>query len=178
MDIIVNVNNKNLDSNKLYKELVQKQIKISNNKLSIQDIKRINKNLTNSIFSITECSIWNGYITNLNNNNRGTYINFYFKKKKVALHRLLYNNYVSILNNDEYIKYTCINKGKCCNINHMKKYKYNKPKKKNILQKIGDKHLNKIENIIKKKQKKQKKNNSKNTLINTKKNIKINFSGN
>ena len=136
MDLIINTNsNKVNNNNKLYKELINKQIKVSNtNKLSIQDIKRITKNLNMSIFNLTDCSIWNGYITNLNNNKRGTYINFYFKKKKVTLHRLLYNNYVSELESDEYIKFTCKNKGKCCNINHMKKYKYNNPKKKNILQ--------------------------------------------
>ncbi len=33
------------------------------------------------------------------------------------------------LSNNEYIKYTCKNKGKCCNINHIKKIKYNKKKK-------------------------------------------------
>lgn len=171
--MIVNVNNKNQDANSIYKELIQKQLKIKEDKLSLQDIKRVSKNLSKSIFNLTECSIWNGYITNLHNENRGTYINFYFKKKKVALHRLLYNNYVSKLDKNEYIKYTCSNKGKCCNVNHMKKYKYNKPKKKNILQKIGDTHIHNIENIMKKKQKKSK---QKDTLINTKKNIKINFS--
>ena len=54
----------------------------------------------------------------------------------------------------------------------MKKYKYNNPKKKNILQRIGDKHLNKINNIINNKRKSLKNN----TLINKKKEIKINFS--
>lgn len=173
MDLIINTNNKIFSNNKIYKELINKQIKVSNsNKLSTQDIKRIAKNLNMSIFNPTDCCIWNGYITNVNNNKRGTYINFYFKKKKVTLHRLLYNNYISELSKDEYIKFTCKNKGKCCNINHMKKYKYNNPKKKNILQKIGDKHLNKMKNIIDNKKKSLKKN----TFINKKKKIEINFS--
>ena len=174
MDLIININKNIEDKNKIFKELIAKQIKVNNcNKLSVQDIKRISKNIVTSIFNLNECSIWDGYITNLNVKNRGTYINFYFKKKKVALHRLLYNNYVSVLNKDEYIKYTCENKGKCCNINHMKKYKYNKPKVDNILKKIGDKHINKISNIIKNKNKKI----NKKTFINKKENIKINFSG-
>jgi hypothetical protein len=174
MDLIININKNIEDKNKIFKELIAKQIKVKNiNKLSVQDIKRISKNIITSIFNLNECSIWDGYITNLNVKNRGTYINFYFKKKKVALHRLLYNNYVSVLNKDEYIKYTCENKGKCCNINHMKKYKYNKPKVDNILKKIGDKHINKISNIIKNKNKKI----NKKTFINKKENIKINFSG-
>ena len=174
MDLIININKNIEDKNNIFKELIAKQIKVNNsNKLSVQDIKRISKNIVTSIFNLNECSIWDGYITNLNVKNRGTYINFYFKKKKVALHRLLYNNYVSVLNKDEYIKYTCENKGKCCNINHMKKYKYNKPKVDNILKKIGDKHINKISNIIKNKNKKI----NKKTFINKKENIKINFSG-
>ena len=174
MDLIININKNIEDKNKIFKELIAKQIKVNNiNKLSVQDIKRISKNITISIFSLNECSIWDGYITNLNVKNRGTYINFYFKKKKVALHRLLYNNYVTVLNKDEYIKYTCENKGKCCNINHMKKYKYNKPKVDNILKKIGDKHINKMNSIIKNKNKKI----NKKTFINKKEKIKINFSG-
>ena len=174
MDLIININKNIEDKNKIFKELIAKQIKVNNiNKLSVQDIKRISKNITISIFNLNECSIWDGYITNLNVKNRGTYINFYFKKKKVALHRLLYNNYVTVLNKDEYIKYTCENKGKCCNINHMKKYKYNKPKVDNILKKIGDKHINKMNSIIKNKNKKI----NKKTFINKKEKIKINFSG-
>ena len=171
MDFVININNKKSDINQLYKDMIAKQLNISNyNKLSTQDIQRITKNLNNSIFNKNDCSIWNGYITNLNNKNRGTYINFYFKKKKVALHRLLYNNYVCELNKDEYIKFTCDNKGKCCNINHMKKFKYNYKKKKDILSKIGDKHLNKINKIIENKKKKI------NTIVNKKKTTEINFS--
>jgi len=44
----------------------------------------------------------------------------------VALHRLLYINYVGELDDDEYIKYVCMNKGRCCNIHHIKKFKYDK----------------------------------------------------
>ena len=52
--------------------------------------------------------------------------NFYFKdKKKVALHRLLYANFKGEISMKDYIKYSCPNKGKCCNINHMVKFEYN-----------------------------------------------------
>lgn len=51
-------------------------------------------------------------------------------KVKAALHRLLYSNFVDHLSEDEYLKFTCDNKGKCCNIYHMKKFKYTKPIKK------------------------------------------------
>ena len=83
-----------------------------------------------SIFDEEKCVLWAGYITNLKNKRKGTYINFYFKdKKKVALHRLLYANFKGEISNKEYIKYSCSNKGKCCNINHMVKFEYNSNEK-------------------------------------------------
>ena len=66
-------------------------------KLYLNDMRRICKNITSKPFHNTHCCIWNGYITNLKKKNKGTYINFYFKKKKLALHRLLYENYVAPL---------------------------------------------------------------------------------
>jgi hypothetical protein len=89
-------------------------------KLSFKDLNRISYNLTTNIFS-NECSIWNGYITNVNSKKKNCYISFFFKNKKVSLHRLLFANYVEDINDNEYIKYTCNNKGKCCTIYHMKK---------------------------------------------------------
>ena len=53
-----------------------------------------------------------------------SYINFYYSGKKYALHRLLYNNFIGILSDSEYIKFKCANKGICCNINHF--YKINR----------------------------------------------------
>jgi hypothetical protein len=93
-------------------------------KLHYSDIIRIAKYIESSIF-VDECCLWNGYITNYKNVTKGTYINFFFRNKKVALHRLLYNNYTENLQDDEYLKFSCDNRGKCCNINHMIKYKYN-----------------------------------------------------
>jgi len=117
-----------LKSNDFLKELLINQLKNinPNKKLNYGDIKRISKFLTNSIFHDTTCSLWNGYVTNEKNQTKGTYINFYFNKKKIALHRLLYINYIGEISNKEYIRFTCDNKGKCCNINHMKKYSYNR----------------------------------------------------
>lgn len=126
------------DINNILKELLIKQIKNidQTKKLSFSDIKRISKFLQTSIFDENNCSIWNGYITNEKNQSKGTYINFYFNKKKIALHRLLYINYVEDISDEEYIKYTCDNKGKCCNIHHMVKNSFakntnDKPKKNN-----------------------------------------------
>lgn len=125
-------NNNNVDSdennNLLLKELLVKQLKniCPTKKLLFSDIKRISKFLNESIFNENKCSLWHGYITNEKNQTKGTYINFYFNKKKIALHRLLYINYIGEISNDEYIKFSCENKGKCCSIHHMKKYSYNK----------------------------------------------------
>jgi len=117
-----------LKSNDFLKELLINQLKNINlnKKLNYGDMKRISKFLTNSIFHETNCSLWNGYVTNEKNQNKGTYINFYFNKKKIALHRLLFINYIGEISNKEYIRFTCDNKGKCCNINHIKKYSYNR----------------------------------------------------
>lgn len=90
------------------------------------DIQRIVQHTTTSIFDKEKCSLWTGYITNLQNRKKGTYVNFYFKnKKKVALHRLLYANFKGDIGAQDYIKYSCPNKGKCCNINHIVKFEYN-----------------------------------------------------
>ena len=86
-------------------------------KLDVNDIKRIIENIDNSPFDENDCCIWNGYITN--SNEKCKYINFYFKHRKIALHRLLYINYVGMLEDKNYLKFTCPNKGICCNINHI-----------------------------------------------------------
>lgn len=127
---------KNID--KIYKELIAKQKKDipTNKKLQLSDIKRISRRISNSILDPNKCSIWNGYITNINNTTKGTYVNFYFRKKKVALHRLLYINFVGTLEDDEYLKFNCENKGRCCNVYHMDKYKYN------IIESSKDKDIN------------------------------------
>ena len=95
-------------------------------KLRYNDMKRLCKYIDSNIFDENVCTLWNGYITNVENVNKGVYINFYFKGKKIALHRLLYINFIGDLANDEYLKYSCENKGKCCNVTHLQKFKYTK----------------------------------------------------
>jgi hypothetical protein len=131
-------------------DLLIKQIKNVNydKKLKFQDLKRLCKYITTSIFDENVCSIWNGYITNVNNIEKGIYINFYFNGKKVALHRLLYLNFVGELSEDEYLKFTCENKGKCCNIHHLKKFKYNK-KNINLTKENDTTAITNIENMSK-----------------------------
>lgn len=116
------------NSNEIFKELIKHQLPDVpfQWKLNINDMKRICKYIDTSIFDKNTCCIWNGYITNMNNSNKGTYVNFYFRNKKVALHRLLYSNFMAPLDSSEYLKFNCINKGICCNVYHYEKYKYSK----------------------------------------------------
>lgn len=109
------------NNDEIYTELIQKQRKDckESKKLNLSELKRISKNLVKSIFSEDECSIWNGYITNKSSNSKPSYVNFYFRNKKIALHRLLYENYIGDINDNQYLKFTCNNKGICCNVNHI-----------------------------------------------------------
>jgi hypothetical protein len=102
-------------------EMLNKQRKCINKKLSYNDMARIVKHINKSIFG-EECTLWDGYVTNINNNVKSQYVNFYFKDRKVALHRLLYVNFVGDIADNEYIKYKCENKGICCNVNHLNKF--------------------------------------------------------
>ena len=117
-----------VDNAVLLKELIKSQIKNipSSRKLSYRDLTRIVRQINNSIFDDNSCCLWNGYVTNSkpDKNHKGAYVNFYFKKRKVALHRLLFENFKEPIDDDGYLKYTCENKGKCCNVNHMVKFSY------------------------------------------------------
>lgn len=136
-----------MSNQELLDELSKKQRKNipQTKKFQYTDLKRISKKISKSIFNDKSCSLWKGYVTNANNISKGVYINFYFRKNKYALHRLLYINYKGDLNDNEYIKYSCPNKGKCCNINHMIKYKYIENKKNNNIN-LDNKNNDKIEN--------------------------------
>ena len=84
-----------LANNDILCEFINKQLKnvASDKKLCYTDLKRLCKYITASIFDENNCSLWNGYVTNEKNYLKGIYINFYFRGKKVALHRLLYTNF-------------------------------------------------------------------------------------
>ena len=137
------ITNDKLDRNVLLSELIDNQVKgiPVNKKLSYSDIKRITKYISKSIFDENNCCIWEGYITNSkpDKSYKGAYINFYFKKRKVALHRLLYSNFKESIDDTDYLKYTCSNKGKCCNINHMVKFIYNSTEKNELVIEKDDK---------------------------------------
>lgn len=118
----LNIDNNSISSkNQILVQMLQYQKKGLPYKmrLDLEDIKRIVENINTSPFDENECCIWDGYITN--NNEKCKYINFYFKHRKIALHRLLYINYVCNLENKNYLKFTCQNKGTCCNIKHIEK---------------------------------------------------------
>lgn len=102
-------------------EMINNQLKNvrPDKKLSYNDIKRIIKNINSTIFG-NECCMWNGYVANLQDN-KSAYINFYFKEKKLALHRLLYYNYVGPIDHNEHIAFSCNNRGKCCTLKHLVK---------------------------------------------------------
>jgi len=127
---------------KVLEELIKKQkekVPLAY-KLSYSDIKRLSKNINTSIFG-EECAIWKGFV-NIKSNNK-KYVNFYFRKKKIAINRILYINYKDTLNPSEYLCYTCSNQGTCCNINHI-----------SIKNKNGNKKVKHIkENTISKKPK-------------------------
>jgi len=127
------IQNKDGNYDILLRELMDKQLEDTPSqwKLGMNDMKRICGYIKTSIFNGNKCAIWNGYITNKDQvNNKGTYVNFFFNGKKVALHRLLHINFVYPLDDTWYLKFKCKNKGKCCNINHCEKYKYLKVGKK------------------------------------------------
>ena len=122
-------------------ELINKQLKKIPNekKMSYSDLERLVKYIDKSIFDKNSCCLWLGYVTNSNIKKKVKYVNFYFRKKKTALHRMLYINFVKYFDSDGYITYSCENKGKCCNVNHMIYHEYsNKSTKKNNIKDSND----------------------------------------
>lgn len=112
--------------NHIIAELIRNQIidVEVDRKLSHTDFKRMVRYLNVSIFTPDVCSLWQGYVTDRKKKNKGSYVNFYFKKKKVALHRLLYLNFLGPLADDEYVKFKCDHKGYCCSVHCLEKHKY------------------------------------------------------
>lgn len=99
-------------------------------KLRYFDIVKIILHIDCTIFDNEHCCKWLGKTIN-SDKKRGTYIPYYFNKKKLPLHRLIYENFVRKLNFDENIKFACHNSNFCCNINHMNVVKVNKKIKEN-----------------------------------------------
>ena len=135
---------KMFDFQKPRRNLIDKSIRLEHN-----DIKRIINNINSDPFDEKECCLWNGYITKSSNSN---YINFFFKGRKLALHRVLFLNYKDDLDDKSYLKYICNNKGICCNINHIVKCNNRNEldnDDKNIIKKDDNKEKNNIITINK-----------------------------
>ena len=137
------LDNKISNKNNYLLEMIRNQRKDIpyNLRLYLNDLKRIIDFIPCSIFS-NECCPWTGYITNLNNDKKGTYVNFYYKKKKRALHRLLFINFKDSLEMNEYVRFKCNHKGYCCSINCMYKVKYNNNKRMNNEKKVENVKIN------------------------------------
>jgi hypothetical protein len=135
------INNKNSILENLIKN--QKENVELKSKLLLSDLKRLTNNLMVDIFT-DECSLWDGPILVANNKE---YISFFINGKKVSLNRILYKNYIDKLNDNEYLKYICNNKGRCCCLKHI--YKVTK-KNKNI-----EIEEDKPEQVIEEKEKKK-----------------------
>jgi hypothetical protein len=95
-------------------------------KLKPKDFAKISKNIDIDIFQKNTCTLWHGVLCNKDKPKKGVYINYYFNRKKTTLHRLLYINFVGSLDDKEYLKFKCLNKGHCCNINCLEKAKIKK----------------------------------------------------
>ena len=116
--MINSINNKNEILGNLIKN--QRENIELKSKLLLSDLKRLTNNLTKDIFC-EECSLWEGPILVANNKE---YISFFINGKKISLNRILYKNYIGNLDDNEYLKYSCENKGRCCSLKHI--YKINK----------------------------------------------------
>ena len=110
-----------ISKNKILIDLInnQKDDVDQNKKLDVKSLQRISRNIEDSIFS-NKCVLWQGYVTYISSTDTH-YVNFFFNGKKHALHRLLFLNFKGDVGKNEYLKYKCENKGKCCNINHILK---------------------------------------------------------
>lgn len=124
------------------KELLNKMVNKQKHEIDPQyhlkysDLVRISSKISSDFIDCDNCCLWEGYVTNLTNPKKGRYINFYFNKRKMPLHRLIYNNFKDNLSKGEYLKFSCKNKGYCLNINHMDKVYNNVPLSENSIKKI------------------------------------------
>ena len=114
------------NSNQIVAEMIRNQLPTvkKERRLLHADFRRIVKYLHQSIFIPNTCTLWQGYVTDRSVKNKGSYINFYFQKKKLALHRLLYINFLGPLEDDEYVRFKCKNKGYCCSLHCLEKHQY------------------------------------------------------
>lgn len=110
-------------------ELVRNQLQDVDpaRKLSLCDIERLAKfSDGKSYFDPLKCTPFQGYVNH--NRPRDVCIVFFHKRRKVALHRLLFENYVGPLNYFQYVRHTCGNRYSCVNVLHLKRIDYRNKK--------------------------------------------------
>ena len=83
--------------------------------MSFRDLKRFDKYIGGDIFG-TECCIWKGETVK-------KYISISYKSKKISVIKLLYCNFINDLEEGDYLRNTCENKGFCCCLDHFQKMK-------------------------------------------------------
>jgi hypothetical protein len=81
-------------------------------KMTFFDLKRVDLLISGDITKSSNCCLYKGHIKN------SSYCTFSFKGKKTSVLRLLYHNMISDINPNVKIKYSCENKGICCNLSH------------------------------------------------------------
>ena len=111
-----------ISQNNIVNKLFDNQLKNINQKyrLSEKDIIRLASYIDTDPFHESQCCLWKGSVSI--SSHQSKYINFWFNKKKQALHRILYINYKGELSNTKYLRFTCEDnkmRGICCNINHI-----------------------------------------------------------
>lgn len=83
-------------------------------KLDFEDLKRIDRCISGDPLKSNKCCL---YLRKLVKN---SYSTFSFRGKKTSILRILYHNYIDDIKPNSRIKYSCENKGLCCNLNHFK----------------------------------------------------------
>lgn len=81
-------------------------------KLQFEDMKRLDMCISGDIIISDKCCLYIGQTVS----NR--YCTFSFRGKKTSILRMLYHNFVDDIEPDLRLKYTCENKGLCCNLSH------------------------------------------------------------
>lgn len=93
------------------------------NRLRLTDMERLAKfSDGHSYFDPVRSTLFVGYVNK--NRPQDTCITFFFRKKKVALHRLLFQNYLGELTFRHYVRHLCGHRYSCVNILHLRRNDY------------------------------------------------------
>ena len=101
-------------------------------KLNFEDLKRVDKSISGDITNSKDCCLYNGTVVGEN------YSTFSYKGKKTSLIRILYHNLVADNKPDMKVKWSCENKGLCCNLSHFDMVSKETPKIEEISECVRD----------------------------------------